>query len=193
MFDRRQRNPLSPGHTYRGVMDTASVLSILFAIAVLGGVPFILAILALVVFHRSEAAEPSRFIDPHRKFGNTVTALAGIVVGVLLWAAWISWGNFEYPTWAIVGCVVTSVIAVIALGFISRWRWTGSFVGALGGLFGFSTACGIQMAHSDDTALWGVGYMMIVIGGGVVLALLASGVMLVRMPRMPRTPTKGHP
>ena len=58
MFDRRQRNPLSPGHTYRGVMDTASVLSILFAIAVLGGVPFILAILALVVFHRSEAAEP---------------------------------------------------------------------------------------------------------------------------------------
>ncbi len=65
-------------------MDTASVLSILFAIAVLGGVPFILAILALVVFHRSETAEPSRFIDPHRKFGNTVTALAGIVVGVLL-------------------------------------------------------------------------------------------------------------
>lgn len=35
--------------------------------------------------------------------------------------------------------------------------------------------------------------MMIVIGGGVVLALLASGVMLVRMPRMPRTPTMGHP
>ncbi len=174
-------------------MDTASVLRILFAIAVLGGVPFILAILALVVFHCSEAAEPSRFIDPHRKFGNTVTALAGIVVGVLLWAAWISWGNFEYPTWAIVGCVVTSVIAVIALGFISRWRWTGSFVGALGGLFGFSTACGIQMAHSDDTALWGVGYMMIVIGGGVVPALLASGVMLVQMPRMPRTPTMGHP
>ncbi len=174
-------------------MDTASVLSILPVIAVLGGVPFILAILALVVFYRSEAAEPSRFIDPHRKFGNTVTALAGIVVGVLLWAAWTSWGNFEYPTWAIVGCVVTSVIAVLALGFISRWRWTGPFVGARGGLFGFSTACGIQMAHSDDTGLWGVGYMTIVIGGGVVLALLASGVMLVRMPRMPRTPTMGHP
>ena len=174
-------------------MDTASVLSILFAIAVLGGVPFLLAALALVVFHRSEAAEPSRFIDLHRKFGNTVTALASIIVGILLWAAWISWGDFEYPTWAIVGCVITSVIAVIGLAFISRWRRTGPFVGALSGLFGFSTVCGIQMAHSDDTGLWGVGYMMIVIGGGVVLALLATGVMLVRMPKMPRTPSTGHP
>ncbi|AEK36138.1 hypothetical protein ACTXK0_13085 [Corynebacterium variabile] len=174
-------------------MDTSSLLTILFGAAVLAGVPFTLGTLVLVLLHRSEVADPTRFLDPHRKTGNTVTALAGIVVGVLLWAVWISWGNFEYPTWAIVGCVITSVIAVIGLGFISRWRWTGPFVGALGGLFGFSTVCSIQMAQNDDTGLWGVGYMMIVIGGGVVLALLATGVMLVRMPKMPRTPSMGHP
>lgn len=182
-----------PRQTYRGDMAISVLLSILFAAAVLGGVPFIAAALVLVLFHRSEVAEPARFIDPHRKVGNTVTALAGIVVGVLLWAVWISWGNFEYPTWAILGCVVTSVIAVIGLGYLSRWRWTGPFVGALGGLFGFSTACGIQMGNSDDTGLWGVGYMMIVVGGGVVLALLATGVMLVRVPKMPRTTTMGRP
>lgn len=172
-------------------MDTAGVLTVLFGAAVLGGAPFALAALALVLLHRSEVEDPARFTDPHRRTGNTVTAFVGIVVGVLLWAVWISWGDFEYPTWAIVGCLITSVIAVIALGFLSRWRWTGPFVGALGGLFGFSTACGIQMAAYDDTGLWGVGYMMIVIGGGFILTLLAGGVMLVRMPKMPRTAPMG--
>jgi hypothetical protein len=48
------------------------------------------------------------------------------------------------------------------------------------------------MADYDDTGLWGVGYMMIVIGGGVVFALIATGVLLVRIPKGLRSPTMGH-
>jgi hypothetical protein len=47
------------------------------------------------------------------------------------------------------------------------------------------------MADYDDTGLWGVGYMMIVIGGGVVFALIATGVLLVRIPKGLRTPHHG--
>ncbi len=49
------------------------------------------------------------------------------------------------------------------------------------------------MGAYDDTGLWGVGYLILVVCGGFVLALVALVIMLVRMPRLPRTPTMGRP
>lgn len=171
----------------------STLLGTLLVLLIFGGVPLGLAAVALAVVHRNEVEDPARFRDPARRTGNTATALGGVVAGVLLWAVWISWGNFEYPTWAIVGCVLTSLVVVTGLGFLSRWRWTGPFVGALGGLAGFSTVCGIQMGGDDTTGLWGVGYLILVVCGGFVLTLVALVIMLVRMPRLPRTPTMGRP
>jgi hypothetical protein len=161
-------------------MDTDVLLGIATVVLIFGGIPMIAVTVGIVFIHLRELQEPSRTADPARRTGNTATAVVGVLAGVLLWAAWISWGDFEYPTWAIVGCVITSVMVVVALGFLAHWRWSGPFTAALAGLFGFSTACAVQMGESDDTGLWGVGYMMIVIFGGVVLAALALGVMLVR-------------
>lgn len=122
---------------------------IVLVIAVNGGVTMGSASVGLAVLHQSEVGDPRRYHDPTGRMGNAATALIGIVAGVLLWAVWISWGDFAYPTWAIVGCVISSLLVTLCLGFLSRWRLTGPFVGAVGGLLGFSSACAVQMGLDD--------------------------------------------
>lgn len=164
-------------------MNADALLGIVTVVLMGGGLPMIAALVGIIVIHRQELKAPARAGDPARRTGNTATAVAGVLAGVLLWAVWISWGRFEYPTWAIVGCVITSVLVVVALGLLAHWRWSGPFTAALGGLFGFSTACAVQMGLDDyegGDGLWGVGYMMIVYLGGLVLTFLALGVLLVR-------------
>lgn len=169
-------------------MDTTDILiGTATVVLIFGGVPMGLAAFFTLVFHRIEIRDPDRFRDPARTPGNTVTAVAAVVAGVLLWAVWISWGNFAYPIWAVVGCVLASLAAVVGLGFLSRWRWSGPFVAALGGLLGFSTPCALQMGFSDDTGLWGVGYLILVVCAGVVLTLVATVVMAVRLRSRPRS------
>lgn len=176
-------------------MEADALPGIINVVLIAGGIPMIAAIVGIAVLHHQELKDPGRTADPAQRTGNTVTAVTGVLAGVLLWAIWISWGNFEYPTWAIVGCVITSVIVVVVLGFLAHWRWSGPFTAALAGLFGFSTACAVQMGlddYEDGDGLWGVGYQMIVIFGGVALTLIALVVMLVRTPKPRRGTGADH-
>lgn len=84
--------------------------------------------------------------------------------------------------------MITGLVAVIALGLLTRWWRTGPLAVALGGLFGFSTAWALDAGPDDSTGLWGLGYLMLLIGGGTVLAAVAAGVIAVRERSLPQRP-----
>lgn len=163
-------------------MSTAqTLLGVLRVILLFGGVPMGVAAIVLVLMYLSERDNDEGLRTDSRSLGNAGAALCGIAVGVSLWLLWFSWGSPSgYATWAIVGAVITAVTAVIGIGAVTRWRRTGPFVVALGGLFGFSSAFAVDAGFYDTTGLWGVGYLMIVFIAGFILAVIATVVVLIR-------------
>ena len=162
-------------------------------ILIFGGVPMIIAVIALVTVHSSEKERneiqrtygeelgTSLYRDERRRMGNIAAAVSGVAVGVLLWLAWFSWGDPSgYATWAIVAAVISSLAAVIGLGFFTMWKRTGPFFVALGGLFGFSSAYAVDAGFYDTTGLWGVGYLILLVCAGLPLAIIAGAVSYVR-------------
>ena len=182
MFDRHPRNPRPRQtflrHTYRGVMDILDdLVSIAFPVLIFGGIPMGLIGAVIILLHRSTAED----YRTSRPLGDTAAFLLATVAGVLTWVAWLSWGNhWNYDPWQVVGCVITGLVLVIGLGFLTRWWRSGPLAVALGGMLGFSTTWALDSGPSDSTGLWGVGYMMIVIGGGAALGILAAVVIAVR-------------
>ncbi|WP_186314558.1 hypothetical protein [Corynebacterium glyciniphilum] len=163
-------------------MSTAqTLLGVLRVILLFGGIPMGAAALVLGFMHLSERDNADELRPDSGALGNVGAALCGIAVGISLWLLWFSWGSPSgYATWAIVGAVITALIAVVGIGATSRWRQTGPFVVALGGLFGFSSAFAVDAGFYDTTGLWGVGYLMIVFIAGFILAVVATAVVLVR-------------
>ncbi|MEJ6549078.1 hypothetical protein PQI66_05930 [Corynebacterium sp. USCH3] len=158
-----------------------TLLGVLRVVLLFGGIPMGVPALVLVFMHLSERENADELRTDGRALGNVGAAVSGVAVGVSLWLLWFSWGNpAGYATWAIVGAVVTALTAVVGIGAVTRWRQTGPFVVALGGLFGFSSAYAVDASFYDTTGLWGVGYLMIVFIAGFILAAIATGIVLVR-------------
>ncbi|WP_420100225.1 hypothetical protein [Corynebacterium sp.] len=158
-----------------------TLLGVLRVVLLFGGIPMGVPALVLVFMHLSERENADELRTDGRALGNVGAAVSGVAVGVSLWLLWFSWGNpAGYATWAIVGAVVTALTAVVGIGAVTRWRQTGPFVVALGGLFGFSSTYAVDASFYDTTGLWGVGYLMIVFIAGFILAAIATGIVLVR-------------
>ncbi|CCQ14623.1 putative integral membrane protein [Rhodococcus sp. AW25M09] len=113
------------------------------------------------------------------------TGLLAFVLGFLSCAGWLSWsaaqrGEFrgpglpapnQFPTWQMVACGATVVLACFFAAHLSRWAKTGSRVAALGITAGFSTAFCFD-ASTDITGQSGVGVLLCMIGWGLGLGVL---------------------
>ncbi|MEY8567353.1 hypothetical protein AALF15_12380 [Corynebacteriaceae bacterium 7-707] len=166
-------------------MDAVETLQgIVTVIALFGGIPMGVSAVVLGYMHRTERDDRNVFYAGDGSLGNTGAAVCGAATGVALWLLWFSWGDpAGYATWAVVGAVLTALAAVTGIGAVTRWRKTGPFVVSLGGLFGFSSAYAVDAGFYDSTGLWGVGYIMIVVIAGFILAVIATCIVLVKTRR----------
>ncbi|AEK36137.1 hypothetical protein ACTXK0_13080 [Corynebacterium variabile] len=175
---------------------------------IVGGIPMALVGAVIIRIHRRDAradCEPQTLSEmQHRRsdddrtvtefrtsapLGDTAAFLLATLAGILTWIGWLGWGNHKnYHPGQVIGCVITGLAAVVLLGLLTRWWRTGPLAVALGGLLGFSTAWALDSGPSDSTGLWGVGYMMIIAGGGTVLLAVAAVVIGIRsLARPPQT------
>lgn len=169
-------------HRKRGIMTTVEkLLSIGHAMLLFGGPVLVLCALLILAVHLVEKQKTSPAPDPRARMGNARAAITGIAAGVALWLVWFSWGpggNIDIVMG--IGAVVSAFGTLVWLSIRTRWRWTGPFTVALGGLAGFTTALAVADGYTDITGLWAVGYLMTTIGGVIVLALIVGGIVVVR-------------
>ncbi|MDN5683510.1 hypothetical protein [Corynebacterium glyciniphilum] len=163
-------------------MSTAqTLLGVLRVILLFGGPVLVLCALLIGAVHLVEKQRSSPAPDPRARMGNPRAAITGIAAGVALWLVWFSWGpggNIDIVMG--IGAVVSAFGVLVWLSIRTRWRWTGPFTVALGGLAGFTTVFAVAGGYTDSTGLWAVGYLMTTIGGVIVLALIAGGIVVVR-------------
>ncbi|MGO1384740.1 MAG: hypothetical protein ACTH2K_07240 [Candidatus Corynebacterium faecigallinarum] len=161
--------------------DLDTLLGVGRVILMYGAAPLLIVAAVLVVFHRDEMDNAASNLDDGRRMGNVAATASGLGVGVLLWLAWFSWNDpIGALTWPIVAAVISALVAVIGLGLLTRWKRTGPLFVALGGLFGFSSSFAVDAGFYDDTGMWGVGYLILLVCAGLALAVIASGVVLLR-------------
>ena len=163
-------------------MDTLSTLTgIATTVVLLGGPVLGVSAALLIAFHRQERSHRADHYRAERTRGNTTALIGSFVGGVLLWLAWFSWSPANPATWAVVAAVVCSLVLAVGGGWATRWS-SGPFVVGLGGLAGFSTAYAVDSGFYDDTGMWGVGYLMLLVLGWLVLAGLEWAVSALRKP-----------
>lgn len=143
-------------------------------------VPASLTLLALRRAHRKSAQSAA----PGKRPGIPATLLFAVVAGIAIWLIWLSWGDYytdasghtqgPYRPWQVIACGLTVVTATAVIGLWTKWPRTGPFAAAIGTLFGFAAAWGTQAFLSDPTGLAGVGMLMLLIGGGIGLGIVAG-------------------
>lgn len=124
--------------------------------------------------------------------------------GAAMWFAWLGWdteyyqvdgvAQGPYRSWQVVGCGLSvAVAAVLALLWV-RGTWA-IFVLATAAVVGFVVPWTAHAAATDPTGLYGVGVVMILVGGGLALVVLlaltsaiASAVAPRRLPSEPVVP-----
>lgn len=109
--------------------------------------------------------------------------IAGLLalVTAALWGAWLGWDHEYYDVdgvpqgpyraWQVVGCVLTIGAAAVVAYLVAR---RGLVLLAFAGALGVAVPWSIDAAASDESGLWGVGLIMIVIGGTVALTVLLA-------------------
>ncbi|MFT3899946.1 MAG: hypothetical protein QM728_06850 [Gordonia sp. (in: high G+C Gram-positive bacteria)] len=162
------------------ILDLAP--DVLWATMYIAAVPVALVALSAYGVHRMEKSSPtgrSRGLSTAAVFG------VGLLGGAAVWFAWLSWGDYytgadglahgPYRPWQVLACGATAVVVSGAVGWFARWRMSGPLVGAIGFLLGFAT-CWAFDAADDTTGLWGVGYLFLIVGGGLGLLTVAVAV-----------------
>lgn len=120
-----------------------------------------------------------------------------MVVGLALfaaamWAAWLGWDNEyylvdgvahgPYRDWQVIGCGLS-----IAVGAVLAQMWTrgSTLVAALSAaaIVGFAVPWTVQAAATDDSGLFVVGLLMLLVGGfaGLALLLMLTGAAVRRL------------
>jgi hypothetical protein len=108
------------------------------------------------------------------------TALGLALFAAAMWFAWLGWDHqyYEvngvaqgpYRAWQVVGCGLTIVVATI-LAYLRVPRTAAIFVLAAAADIGFAVPWGVD-ASDDETGLWVVGLVFLLVGSGLGLALL---------------------
>ncbi|NEN76912.1 hypothetical protein G3T38_01335 [Nocardioides zeae] len=120
----------------------------------------------------------------------------GLGVAVLSAAAWFGWMGWDdeyqvdtatnqvsgpYEAWQVVGCVVT----LLVVGVVAA-RWWRPFATATVLSLAFTVAWSVTAAAEDDTGLWGVGAVLVLVGTAAASLLVAAVVAAVATAREPR-------
>ncbi len=108
---------------------------------------------------------------PHRRWAREVLMLPLLAVATALtWWIWLG-HDTVYQPWQVIGCGATFLLLGVLTGLRMRWRSLAVAAMALS----FTVAWSIP-ASSDDTGLWGVGAIMVLIGTafGATVAIMAG-------------------
>jgi hypothetical protein len=105
------------------------------------------------------------------------------LVTAFMWLAWLGWDHEYYQVdgvaqgpyrdWQVAGCGVTIVVAIVLAWALVRRPWAILAIPLLGAL-GVAVPWSIDAARTDETGLWLVGLLMLLIGGGVGLLVVTS-------------------
>ena len=99
-----------------------------------------------------------------------------------MWFAWLGWDHEyymvdgvaqgPYRAWQVAGCGLTIVTATV-LAYLRVPQTAAIFVLAGAAAFGFAVPWAMD-ASSDDTGLWVVGLLFLLVGGGAGLAVVLA-------------------
>lgn len=112
------------------------------------------------------------------------TAALGLALfSAAMWGAWLGWDQEyhlvdgveqgPYRAWQVVGCGVTIVVGAVAAHLWARTAWTLLVLPAVATV-GFAVPWTLEAAGSDDSGLFVLGLMLLVIGMGVGLTLVLA-------------------
>lgn len=145
-------------------------------------VPLAIAAGVVAVIHRSEQSAPRSGL------GMWATGAVALILGTLACAGWLSWtaadhdGNIRgpglpaptsFPTWQVVACGVTMVLACFLAAHWSRTLFAGGLAAAAGTAGGFTAAFCIDAARTV-TSQEGIGLFLSIVGWGLSLSILMS-------------------
>lgn len=108
-----------------------------------------------------------------------------------MWAAWLGWDNEYYVVdghtagpyreFQVIGCGVCVVLASVVASLYLRRPSSVHIVAAVA-VLGFSIPWAIDAARTDSSGLWGVGLIMLLVGGfcGVIAVLAIANAVAAR-------------
>ena len=115
-------------------------------------------------------------------------ALALGLFAAAMWSAWLGWDHEYYQvngvaqgpyrTWQVVGCGVSIAVVTVAAYLWLRGA-AAIFVLAAAAIVGFAVPWTMDAASTDDTGLFGVGLIFILVGGGMGLVVLLAFTMMI--------------
>ncbi len=115
-----------------------------------------------------------------------VAPLIGAVLGLALfaaamWFAWLGWDDEyylvdgvpqgPYQAWQVVGCALSIALAAVLAQLWARRVWAMVLL-APAAVIGFAVPWAVDAAGSDDSGLWVVGLLLLLVGGGVGLLVV---------------------
>ena len=121
---------------------------------------------------------------------------AGAALGLFaaaMWLAWLGWDHDyylvdgvpqgPYRAWQVIGCGASICVAAVATQVWARGR--GAVVLAAAAAVGFAVPWSMDAASTDESGLWVVGLVFLLVGGfvGLVVLLTVSGAVLRRVRR----------
>ena len=100
-----------------------------------------------------------------------VGAFALAVFAAATWFVWFGWDDVPYDLWQVVGCGASVVVGAIAA--LVRVR-RGVVLLAAAATVGFAVPWGVYAASTDESGLWVVGLVMLLVGSFVGLVAVLS-------------------
>lgn len=128
--------------------------------------------------------------DVHPVTSRLPIALLGLaIVAAAMWFAWLGWDDdyYEvdgvvhgpYRTWQVIGCGAVVCVAAVAARV---WAGRGAVLLAAAASVGFAVPWSVHAASTDDSGLWVVGLVLLLVGSfiGLVVVLTVTEVVLRR-------------
>lgn len=103
-----------------------------------------------------------------------------------MWFAWLGWDDEyylvddvyqgPYRAWQVIGCGVSVVVATLAV-FIVVGKYRALMLWVFASIAGFAIPWSIDAEATDDSGLWVIGLMTLLIGGvcGLLVVLATAG------------------
>lgn len=143
-----------------------------------------------------EMSSPQAPVTDHHpsRARGAAALLALALVAAAMWAAWLGWDTEYYEVdgsvhgpyreWQVIGCALS--IAAAAIVVQVRLRRTTAVALAAAATVGFAVPWTVQAAATDDSGLFVVGLLMLLVGGvlSLTVVLTITGAVLGR--RHPR-------
>lgn len=125
------------------------------------------------------------------RLGGTAIALG--LFSAAMWFAWLGWDHEYYQVdgvaqgpyraWQVLGCGLSIAAAAVLAYLWVRSAWA-IFVLAAAAVIGFAVPWAVDAASTDDSGLWVVGLLFLLVGGGIGLVVLLA-VSAAAAPRRP--------